>query len=214
MTVSLTRIKRCEYMAIIIPDQNWYISISQHKGGQPRCPFATVWSCPRFYQSLAILGEACSTKIDPEEDKKLLNHWENSDLWPTTMEYATRISGSPGEPHIFSNFCPEVAFDRFGYFASLLARYADKIDSGTAHKTLCKEKSSANDWRWAWSEVSGMHYTECHLYSKLNHRSDTYQAIEKETYKDPWYNKHLEKIIIGIIIALISGLILYLLKLL
>jgi hypothetical protein len=67
------------------------------------------------------LGEAGSTRIDPKEDKQLLNYWENSDLWPTTMEYATSISGSPGEPHIFSNFCPEVAFDRFDYFASLLS---------------------------------------------------------------------------------------------
>ena len=192
-------------MATIIPDLNWYISISQQKGGQPRCPFATVWTCPRFYESLALLGEAGSTKIDPEEDKKLLKHWQKSDLWPTTREYATSIFGSPGEPHIFSNFCPEVTFDRFGYFASLLVRYADDIDSGIAHQTLGKERASANDWRWAWSALSEMHYTECPLYSILKHRSDTYQPIEKKGDKDAWYKRPLGQIII----AVISGIIIY-----
>jgi hypothetical protein len=200
-------------MATIIPDLNWYISISHQKGGPPRCPFATVWSCPRFYQSLALLGEAGSTKIDSEEDKKLLEHWKKSDLWPTTREYATSISGSPGEPHIFSNFCPEVTFDRFGFFASLLSRYADRIDMGIALKRLNKEEASANDWRWSWAAVSEMHYTECPLYSILKYRSDIHKAIEKKSDKEAWYNKPLGQIFIGIIIALISGLILYLLKL-
>jgi hypothetical protein len=190
-------------MSTIIPNLYWYIPISDQKGVQPRCPFATVRTCPRFYQSLALLGEAGSTGIDPEEDKKLLKYWEKSDLWPTTMEYATSISGSPGEPHIFSNFCPEVAFDRFGYFASFLARYADEIDSGIAHKSLGQERAPANDWRWAWSAVSEMHYTECPLYSILHHRSDSHHAIEKTPDKDPWYKKPLGQIIIGVIIGLI-----------
>jgi hypothetical protein len=194
-------------MVIIIPDLNWYIPISDQKGVQPRCPFATVWSCPRFYQSLALLGEAGSIKIDPEEDKKLFKHWEKSDLWPTTREYDTSISGPPGEPHIFSNFCPEVTFDRFGYFASFLARYADEIDIGNAHKTLGKERASANDWRWAWSTVSEMHYTECPIYSILKHKSDIHKPIENKSDKDPWYKKPLGQIII----AVISGLVIYLL---
>ena len=196
-----------EDMAIIIPDLKWYIAISDQRGVQPRCPFATVRACPRFYQSLSLLGEAGSTKIEPEEDKKLLKYWEDSDLWPTTMEYATSIGGSPGEPHIFSNFCPEVSFDRFGYFASFLARYADQLDIGIWHKKLGREKASANDWRWAWSAVSEMHYSECPLYSILKHRSDTTQPIENKSDKEPWYKKPFGQIFI----ALISGIILYLL---
>jgi hypothetical protein len=194
-------------MAIIIPNLNWYIPISEQKGVQPRCPFATVKTCPRFYQSLALLGEAGSTQIGPEEDKELLNHWHKSDLWPTTKEYATSISGSPGEPHIFSNFCPEVTFDRFGYFASSLVRYADRIDFGIALKRLNKEEVSANDWRWSWATVTEMHYTVCPLYSILKHRSDIHETIEAKSDKDHWYKKPLGQIII----ALISGLILYLL---
>jgi hypothetical protein len=77
---------------------------------------------------------------------------------------------------------------------------------------LGQERASANDWRWAWSAVSEMHYTECHLYSLLKHRSDTHIVIDKKSDKDPWYKKPLGQIVIGIVIALISGLILYLLK--
>ena len=194
-------------MATIIPDLKWYISISDQRGVQPRCPFATVRACPRFYQSISLLGEAGSTKIDPEDDKKLFKFWEDSDLWPSTREYATSISGSPGEPHIFSNFCPEVSFDRFGYFASFLARYADEIDIGIASNKLGQERASANDWRWAWSGLSEVHYTQCPLYSILKHRSETSQKIDKKLDKDSWYKRPVGQIII----IVIGGLILYLL---
>jgi len=194
-------------MATIIPDLKWYISISDQRGVQPRCPFATVRACPRFYQSISLLGEAGSTKIDPEDDKKLFKFWEDSDLWPSTREYATSISGSPGEPHIFSNFCPEVSFDRFGYFASFLARYADEIDIGIASNKLGQERASANDWRWAWSGLSEVHYTQCPLYSILKHRSETSQKIDKKLDKDSWYKRPVGQIII----IIIGGLILYLL---
>ena len=170
-------------------------------------PIATVRACPRFYQSISLLGEAGSTKIDPEDDKKLFKFWEDSDLWPSTREYATSISGSPGEPHIFSNFCPEVSFDRFGYFASFLARYADEIDIGIASNKLGQERASANDWRWAWSGLSEVHYTQCPLYSILKHRSETSQKIDKKLDKDSWYKRPVGQIII----IIIGGLILYLL---
>jgi hypothetical protein len=56
-----------------------------------------------------------------------------------------------------------------------------------------------------------MHYTECPLFSILNHRSDANQKIEKKIDNNPWYKKYLEQIIIGIIITLVGGFILYLL---
>ena len=49
----------------IIPDLLWYIQAGKDKGINGRCPFATVESCPRYYQSLSLLGEAGSTKIEP-----------------------------------------------------------------------------------------------------------------------------------------------------
>ncbi len=88
----------------------WYLERSQRNGLSPRCPFATVVSCPRFYQSLSLLGEAGSTKISAKHDKKLLKKWKKSPLWPVTDEQATSISGpNDGNKH-FSKFCPEVSY--------------------------------------------------------------------------------------------------------
>ena len=57
--------------------------------------------------------------------------------------------GEPGKPSIYSNFCPEVAFERFGLFALNFAGYADEIDLGLAHDRLGRMKAPATDWRWA-----------------------------------------------------------------
>ena len=92
-----------------IPDLKWYASVSEKRGVAVRCPFATVEACPRFYQSLSLLGNAGSTKIPQAEDERLLEKWKKSDLWPRTEELATSIAGADGKRSMFSNFCPEVA---------------------------------------------------------------------------------------------------------
>ena len=75
--------------------------------------------------------------------------------------------GREGDPSHFSNFCPEVSFNRFGWFASHLSYYADEIDVGVAHRNLADEGATTHDWRWAFSLVTSMHYSECPLYSPL-----------------------------------------------
>ena len=87
------------------PDLQWYTGISKGKKLAPRCPFASVHRCPRYYQSVALLGETgCATKIDPEEDKRLLERWKRSDLWPVVDEQATSVMGPSDEPKHFMNF--------------------------------------------------------------------------------------------------------------
>ncbi len=155
-------------MPTVIPDLDWYLEKSKTQGISPRCPHATLDSCPRFYQSLSLLGNAGSTRIDEDDDDRLLEKWKKSDLWPKTKEQATSISGSNND--LFSNYCPEVAFERFGYFASVLARYANEIDRDNAHERLAKIGSTQNDWRWHWQSIQPQHYSECPLYSVLSHR--------------------------------------------
>jgi hypothetical protein len=54
-------------MSIINPNLEWYESVSEKKHLLPRCPFASVYRCPRYYQSISLLGEAgVSTRIDPD----------------------------------------------------------------------------------------------------------------------------------------------------
>ena len=157
-------------MLTVIPDLDWYLEKSKTQESSPRCPYATSDSCPRFYQSLSLLGNAGSTEIDREEDDRLREKWGKSELWPKTKEYATSIEGSDNNNDLFSNYCPEVAFERFGYFASSLARYADEIDMDNAHERLAKTGSPENDWRWHWASIQPQHYSECPLYSVLSHR--------------------------------------------
>src|SRR5436190_1931855 len=137
------------------PDLKWYGTITESKRlKDPRCPFASVDSCPRFYQSLSLLGTAGSTAIEPREGERLLKKWKAHHLWPRTAEHETSIMSSGERPHIYSRFCPEVSHEAFGIFTSSMSRYADEIDSEAAHKALSKEGTPANDWRWSWSQVT------------------------------------------------------------
>ncbi len=156
-----------QIMSVRNPDLTWYMRISQEKGVSPRCPYASVHRCPRYYQSISLLGECGTTKIDQAEDKALLKKWENSDLWPVIREQATSIFGPEKDTMMFNRFCPEASFDRFGWFASDLYRYADDIDRNVAHAELNRQGARGEDWRWAWSAIHEMHYTECPLYSLL-----------------------------------------------
>lgn len=146
------------------PYLEWYLSRSREAGLPPRCPFASVGSCPRYFQSLSLLAEAGFTALDAGRERKLLRRWKKSDLWPVTDEQATAVYNS-GES--FSGFCPEVSHEAFGLFAVYLSRHADELDRDLAHKRLAAEGVDGNDWRWRWQSVIPMHYSECPLFSPL-----------------------------------------------
>lgn len=156
-------------MTQIYPDMDWYTARSHDKALAPRCPHANVHRCPRYYQSYALLGESgIATDLAAETDAALLAKWKKADLWPALAEQATSISGSDGLKSQFSNFCPEVAFDTFGLFASSLCRYADDIDREAAENWLyVNGRAFAKDWRWDWASLNPMHFSECPLYSQL-----------------------------------------------
>jgi hypothetical protein len=154
-------------MDVINPTLEWYTSVSQTHNLPPRCPFISVHRCPRYYQSLSLLGDSgISTNIDPEEDNVLLEEWKKIDLWPITKELSTSLLGAPGK-HNFSNFCPEVSFEIFGLFASYLTRYPNK-DMDKAHAQLSEMKVDVTDWRWRWFHIEPMHYSQCPLFSPLS----------------------------------------------
>jgi len=190
-----------------VPDLSCYSQISKERGVAVRCPFATVEVCPRYYQSLSLLGEAGSTKIPLGEDARLLAKWRTSDLWPRTAEQATSLFGPAGNPHRFNNFCPEVIFERFGYFATYLAQYADEIDMALVHDRLSKGSAPANDPRWSWASVSGQHYTECPVYAVLAHRAKAVDPSSQQAHL-PWWRKYLVELIVGLIVAVVGGLVL------
>ena len=154
-------------MNFVYPDIDWYTGISKQKHIQPRCPYANVHRCYRYYASIYLLGEAkITTKMDEKKIHELKRFWGKSQLFPVLAEQDTAISGPKGKTTGFSNFCPEVSYDVFGLFAVSLHKYVDEIDIETAHKHL-RENAYPKDWRWNWASVSPLHYSDCPLYSQL-----------------------------------------------
>lgn len=146
------------------PDRNWYTDQSKKKGITPRCPFAAIERCPRYYFSLSLMGsEGFSTPIEASTDARVKEKWQRSDLWPATDEQSPMIEGSPGKKD-FTKFCPEVIYDRFGLFAENLWSYADELDRSilSAHDGSCLP-----NWQYRWESLTPLHYSDCNLYSLL-----------------------------------------------
>lgn len=143
------------------------MGISSRRGATPRCPFASVHRCPRYYQSLSLLGRFGNTPIAADQDAALLERWKKSDLWPVVDEQAVGVVSFGSYPTIFSNFCPEVAYDTFGIFAEGFGRAGDTFDTELRHERLSIEHAKPDDYRWNWNYASPLHYTECPLYAPL-----------------------------------------------
>jgi len=170
-------------MEITQPTIDWYREKSRNNGICPRCPYANMNTCPRYYFSWALLGEfGITTQLDEIDDKKLLAKWKKSPLYPNLGEQDTSISGWNGKMSSISNACPEVTYDVFGLFASFLSKYSDEIDLSAAQKCLENEAADRNDWRWEWQFVHPAHYFDCHLYSQINsnQKNTVGQGLERE----------------------------------
>ncbi len=149
----------------INPTFEWYKAKSKEQGLTPRCPFAGCQNCPGYYLSKTALGrKGFAAKV--VDDEQLEGKWKKSSLYPRTDEEFPSINGNKGKEW-FSDFCPEVAFDRFHYFASLLYHYRDEIDRDNSYRRLNDESVSPEDWRWQFAVLKPMHYTECRYYSIL-----------------------------------------------
>lgn len=196
-------------MEFVQPNLEWYKGISNTYGLSPRCPYSSVHRCPRFYQSLSLLGKAGSTEINKDEDERLKIKWEKTDLWPTTDEQGTITCGSSDERRHFLRFCPEVSYERFGWFASDLVPYVDEIGQNRVHELLSKEGDSSTDWRWCWIVVSSQHYTDCPLYSLLeagaeanNHKKEIIAAKSNESVVDRFITRIKNHRILSILILI------------
>jgi len=151
-------------MPPIYPDLAWYSAQSNNRSLPVRCPYATVHSCPRHFQSLSLLGsEGITTKLPKQLYESILAKWKVSPLWPVIAEHASAVINH----HSFYAFCPEVAFDVFRLFASSLSRHSDEIDRDSAHKAIERDGGGDQDWRWEWANVTPMHYAECPVYAQL-----------------------------------------------
>jgi len=171
----------------LFPDLEWYTTKSISVGKSPRCPFASIKRCPRFYQSVALMGESGSTNIPEKANKKLLKAWKKSQLWPITNEQATSISGPAERIKHYWNFCPEVTFERFGIFTTDIDEYADEVDMDFAHSKLAALGISTDDWRWRWLNVRPQHYFDCPLFSVLQELTSAHRGEDIIDIKPNFY---------------------------
>lgn len=128
-------------------------------------------------------AQGIATKMAEQKDAELLAYWRESDLWPAVYEEATTVAGSPGRKS-FTNFCPEVAFDFFRYFAEALYPYHDEIDLDLGIKSWSRRPIAPNHWSSSWSAVSPLHYTDCRLYSSLERNAGAVMRNEESTGLD------------------------------
>lgn len=184
----------------VVADKEWYKNQSEAKGKPTHCPYATVEDCPRYYQSMSLLGSTGSTKIDEKKDKKLLKKWKKSNLWPKIDEQATSVSTSGERFSSAFNYCPEVLYIRFGLFAKSIASFKDEIDQDAMHNYLKKIDAQQNDARWIWSHIEPLHYADCSLYSVLD-------SEVAHSSSNPWWREHIAKIVVGICLALAAAII-------
>lgn len=142
------------------PDLAWYVRSSEERIGPTRCPFATAEACPRYYESLSLIGDTGGTKIPHAEDERLKKKWEKSDLWPLVGEQFASVFKANDRLSFISNFCPEVTYNRFKVFCSHLSMYTDEVDRDAAYRYLEKEQVGEDDPRWQWQHVEPLHYSE------------------------------------------------------
>ncbi|MDD1978511.1 hypothetical protein [Pseudomonas tussilaginis] len=155
-------------MPITIPDSSWYRNKSSEMDVTFSCPYANVHKCPRYYASIYMLGEArMITSIDTDKKEALDAFWKDSGLLPVIAEDDTGITGLDEKPSSFSNFCPEVTFTYFRYYASYLAKYVDEIDKDCVHR-IAERENIPGDWRYEWMSVIACHYLDCSAYSQVH----------------------------------------------
>lgn len=180
-------------MKPVKPNFEWYSERSARAKITPRCPIASSELCPRYYASWWLLSDAgISTKITAEDKARLDRKWVPFN--PSVVEEEPGIAHANGKLVSINEFCPEVAYEVFGFFASGLHRYADEIDRDLEHKKLAESGADADDPRWQWFSLRPRHFTECREYSifsdvstgKKPKRKSTHSRRNEVTQKVRW----------------------------
>lgn len=154
-------------MDSINPTIEWYKSISAKYNLTPRCPFANIYKCPKYYDSLYCLEGTGATSMTDQDIEELNKYWKEKKLKFGLKEEMPGVARNVDEFSFLTNFCPEVTFLRFGYFASKLSEFANEIDRDIKHKELGKRNIDHDDWRWYFQDLTPQHYTDCSFYSIL-----------------------------------------------
>jgi len=193
-------------MDSINPTIEWYKSISAKYNLTPRCPFANIYKCPKYYDSLYCLEGTGATSMTDQDIEELNKYWKEKKLKFGLKEEMPGVARNVDEFSFLTNFCPEVTFLRFGYFASKLSEFANEIDRDIKHKELGKRNIDHDDWRWYFQYLTPLHYTDCSYYSillknRIDQKNDIHEIkltdSQREDYKKYNYKCYYKINIIG-----------------
>ena len=166
---------------VIEGTKEWYFRESERmKQKTSRCPFAQPDLCPRYYQSLTLSGELGATEMDSADAVRLEKRWSEAPPFAVLREQLPSVQKSDQRFSSLDNFCPEVAYDLQGVFATMLGRYVDELDSDLAHERLSRQGASRTDPAWTWGFVAPLHYTSCPTFSVLAGRASSHHNMHHE----------------------------------
>lgn len=63
-----------------------------------------------------------------------------------------------------------------------------------------REGAPTEDPRWNYSHVIPEHYSDCDMYSLLQHSKSPFDDAHGQE-KTPWWKEHAAKIVVGVVIA-------------
>ncbi len=151
------------------PDLEWYKKISAKNKVLPRCPYASVYKCPIYFRSRALLRRTNADELDKNEEEKIIKYWKNSELDLSLLEEEPTIYyGDKRQIESVTNFCPEATFYIYGYFVSFISDSGDETDRAIRYNNLKKQNIKQDSWAWNWSGLRSKHYTDCRMYSVLS----------------------------------------------
>lgn len=168
----------------VCPDLTWYTKISSTKKLPSHCPYANSSCCPGYYESLSLLAKMGYCSFDEDMAAPIERFWQTEGLLSIT-EMEGPSAGVYSGSEAVSNFCPEVSYKRNNLFASVLTPHVgDEIDEMILERSLERRGIERSDWRWKWSSIKPLHFSDCPRYSILSQSLARTRTYNRKTPKE------------------------------
>lgn len=155
-------------MQRIIPDKIWWEQERRKHKAQSVCPYANSHRCPRYFESLVLLSRnKIIAGINDKKEIELEEFWSRTSFSSLCDEEVPAVTTKKyGGISSVSNFCPEVSYKYFNYYADFMHKYIDEIDQDAGQRIAARDNQE-NDWKYTWMQVSPTFYLDCALYESV-----------------------------------------------
>lgn len=162
-------------MQRIIPDKNWWDNESHNRNAATVCPYANSHSCPRYHDSVVLLKRSkMIAGITDTKEEELSEYWERTKFSSLCDEELPSVySNENGGISSISNFCPEISYKYFYYYADYMCKYVDEIDQDTGVRIAVNDNIK-NDWKYSWMTVTPRFYLDCDVFSHVKQFNENF----------------------------------------